>query len=410
MATFDSIMNLRGADKIKSGGTQFFEVNVTSTKEAALETIQDMVDGDIAVLKETIAEGSDKSSMTAYVYDKKTDSEGVWKALDGNYDASNVYFGEDLTYTSNIGALPSVPSTGSATIDSSGKSVLDVLKQILAKEINPTVDRPSATFTVSGGSAEVGSSFTAPTATYKVTDIGSYSYGGVESPGSSTKTEKEETGVVFPAQGISISCTQGGTATNSNQLVKNGTVTLQATNNQGGLYTDTPITFNFSITKQQWDNPSTIVPVTNIGTEKPDLKLTYQSSDKPTTNTSITATFTGYRCWFIGKSTETSDAIDSTLIRGLTNKGNSNSVNTIDNYAIEAGTKRVIVAIPVGKKSLTKVTDIDGMGLDIIDNFKKSTIKVSDARGETNGQIDYNVWVNENAEGLAATKYKFEFA
>jgi len=63
--------------------------------------------------------------------------------MDGNYDASNVYFGDNLTYTASIGVL-TVPASGSAQLDAKGKSLEEVLKGILAKETNPSKPTPTA--------------------------------------------------------------------------------------------------------------------------------------------------------------------------------------------------------------------------------------------------------------------------
>ena len=73
------------------------EVIETATYEATIAKDQNHIEainkvvgsnslnsGDIAVVKELIAE--DKYQYTAYVFDN------VWKAMDGNYDADNVYF------------------------------------------------------------------------------------------------------------------------------------------------------------------------------------------------------------------------------------------------------------------------------------------------------------------------------
>ena len=101
--------------------------------------------GDMGVVISAI-DGADgtKKSYTAYVYD-----EGVWKAMDGNYDAGNVYFGEDLTYTVAIGTL--AKPNGSGTLQAKGKSVKEVLASILAKEANPSKTEPSVSFTTSNG-------------------------------------------------------------------------------------------------------------------------------------------------------------------------------------------------------------------------------------------------------------------
>lgn len=130
--------------------------------------------GDIAILKKKI--GTDKWEYTAFVCDGM-----AWAAMDGNYDAENVYFDRDLTYTAAIGAL-GAPSGGSGTISAKGKNVYEVLAGIMAKEQNPTTTQPSVTVTLTGaGEKEVGTEFTpAYSATLKA---GSYTYGpatGVE--------------------------------------------------------------------------------------------------------------------------------------------------------------------------------------------------------------------------------------
>lgn len=123
--------------------------------------------GDTAIVKRAIA--GDKKSYTAYVYD------GVWKAMDGNYNAENVYFDKDLTYTANIG-VKTVPASGSGTIAAEGKNIKEVLASILAEEKNPSITQPAASVTAQNvGTFEIGThkniSYTAKLS------AGSYSYG-----------------------------------------------------------------------------------------------------------------------------------------------------------------------------------------------------------------------------------------
>lgn len=54
--------------------------------------------GDTAVVKTLIADG--KYSYTAYVYDGTV---SAWAAMDGNYNANNVYFNDDMTMTYQFG-------------------------------------------------------------------------------------------------------------------------------------------------------------------------------------------------------------------------------------------------------------------------------------------------------------------
>ena len=137
------------------------------TDAQALATIESPKDGDTAIVKRIIS--GDKASYTAYVYD------GAWKAMDGNYNAENVYFANDLTYTAPIGVL-TVPSSGSGTIASSGKNVKDVLASILAKEKNPDTTQPSASMNSDNIKAyEAGTNI--PIKYSISTNPGSYTYG-----------------------------------------------------------------------------------------------------------------------------------------------------------------------------------------------------------------------------------------
>jgi hypothetical protein len=58
----------------------------------------DSVSGDIVIIKDPIAEN--KWQYTAYVFDND-----LWHAMDGNYNAENVYFDEDLITTTAIGNI-----------------------------------------------------------------------------------------------------------------------------------------------------------------------------------------------------------------------------------------------------------------------------------------------------------------
>lgn len=67
-------------------------VIATAVGEAVLQS------GDIAIVKRAIA--GEKYEYTAYVYNGT-----VWCAMDGNYNAENVYFSKDLITTSQIGNI-----------------------------------------------------------------------------------------------------------------------------------------------------------------------------------------------------------------------------------------------------------------------------------------------------------------
>ena len=72
------------------------EIALGGDKAAALAEIAKPVKGDIAIIKEALQGG--KYQYTAYVR-----GETNWEAMDGNYDAGNVYFKDNITATTAFG-------------------------------------------------------------------------------------------------------------------------------------------------------------------------------------------------------------------------------------------------------------------------------------------------------------------
>ena len=360
----DGISNWNSLPYMTAEG-QVFQVEPTAN-QTHIEAInaavvgKNLVGGDIAIVKELIAE--DKYSYTSYVYDN-----GNWRATDGNYDAENVYFSEDLTYTVAIGTL-SKPSS-SATLAAKGRSVKQVLSSILAKEAYPTATKPSVTVTLTGsGEYEVGSSFTP---NYSVTfKAGSYTYGPA-------------TGVNATAYHVSDS--SGATADTKTGSFSQFTV-LDST--------------NYKVSAAA-DHSGGAMPITNIGNEYPSVKIS-----SGTTKEASSGAVTGYRKWFVyvGSSLNT---IDSAFVRNAASQGNAKNAATIENLNIPGGTKRVMIALPAGTgytKTLKSVIDIDGMGLEIIGNFTQKQVEVMGVDGAH--PMVYNIWYTDNENGLAASHYK----
>ena len=94
--------------------------------------------------------------------------------MDGNYDAENVYFNENLTYTNAIGAI-AAPTGGQGTLDTNGKSLEEVLSNLLNKEQSGTKTNPSISIGVDTTAVEYG---TVCTPSYKFEfNPGNYQYG-----------------------------------------------------------------------------------------------------------------------------------------------------------------------------------------------------------------------------------------
>lgn len=320
------------------------------------------------VLGETVAEKDDtfivkrvisgeKTSYTAYVYDG-----AKWAAMDGNYDASNVYFDKDFVVTAPIGVVD-IPASGSTTITAAGKSVKDVLAGILAKEKEPAVTNPAVSITASANKAyEVG---TKVSPSYSASlSAGSYTYG--------------------PATGITAK-TWSVTNSGSDETLTTAT----------GTFAEITVADNtdLSITATATYDAGAI-PKSNIGNEVTAKQIKAGSaSAKTTTNLS------GYRSFFYGVDTGDGE-ITSTLIRGLTNGGAYTSPKTL-NIApgATAGAKRVIVAFPANttRAGLKEVLLTSTMNLDITSSYAaKTNVKVEGANGYT--AIDYKVFVYQPAQ------------
>lgn len=334
--------------------TYSLEPVVDQTDAQALGTIESPKDGDTAIIKRLIS--GDKFSYTAYVYD------GTWKAMDGNYNAENVYFADNLTYTAPIGVL-TVPSSGSGTIASSGKNVKDVLASILAKEKNPVTTQPSASMDSDNIKAyEVGTNVAI---NYSIsTNPGSYTYG--------------------PATGVTFS---GHKATFNGETVTGAS----------GTFTSVQVTdsTNLSISGSV-DYSDGAIPVTNLGNNYASGQI------KTGTKTLSKGTLIGYRNWFYGYkaggATIDVSALDSAKIRALTAR-NGSFPETLSTNKMQ----QMFFAIPKGRKTEVSVANnVNGAPCTVT---KVTDVMVEGANGFT--AIAYDVWyVNNAAADGGANTYK----
>lgn len=346
---------------INNNRSDFTEVtpNEGETDAQALaRAITNPKKGDMAVVVRTFVEG--KESYTAYIH------EGTgFKAMDGNYSADNVYFDKDLTYTANIGVL-TVPSTGSGTIQASGKNVKEVLASILAKEKNPSAAAPTVTIgtQTNFGTFEIG---TKKNLVYGATlSAGSYTYG--PATGITAKTwEVTCTGV------IGSKATASGTFENVVAEATPKTVTVKATYDAGAI------------------------PVTNLGNPYPTGQIKAGSASK------ISSSLVGVRYMFWGPMADASAELNSANIRALAHKEES-KVKTLATFGAGAGAKKIVVAVPAGRK-ITKALLTSAMNADITSVFVKqgTQSQVQGANGYT--AIAYDVYVYQPASIDAGETY-----
>lgn len=312
--------------------------------------------GDTAIVKRVIS--GDKISYTAYVYD------GEWKAMDGNYRADNVYFDDDITYTVAIGTL--AKPSGSAKFAAKGKNVEQVLSSLMAQEANPSKSNPAVSFSAQGGfgTFEIG---TKKNLTYTAAlSAGSYTYGPA-------------TGIT--AQTWEVSCT-GVTGTKSTATGTFENVVAEATPKK--------------ITAKATYNEGTI-PVTNLGNPYPAGKIAAGTASKDSNE------LKGVRYMFWGPMTEADMALNSANIRALAHK-DAAGAKTLGTFGAGAGAKKVVVAVPAGRK-ITKVLMPSALNADVTALFVKqgSQSSVEGAEGYT--AAAYDVYVYQPASIDAGETY-----
>lgn len=340
--------------KVKPLGAQAQFTQVASVDELPSNAQQ----GDMGVVVSAIdgAEGS-KKSYTAYVYD-----EGVWKAMDGNYDAGNVYFGKDITYTVGIGTL--AKPSGSATFSTKGKSLEQVLSSLMAKEANPSKTEPAVSFTSQGGigTYEIG---TKKNLSYAVTlSAGGYTYG-------------PPTGIT--AQSWEVAC-DGVTKTTANGTFENVVAEASAK--------------KIVATASYGDGA---IPVTNLGNAYPAGKIVAGSKQ------ANSGEYKGVRYMFWGPMTDAGMALNSANIRALAhNKASGTGV--LATFGAGAGAKKVVVAVPAGRK-ITKVLMPSALNADVTALFVKQGTQSQVEGANAYAAAAYDVYVYQPASIDAGETY-----
>lgn len=324
------------------------EIALGGDKAAALGEITSPVKGDIAIIKERLEGG--KYQYTAYVR-----GETNWEAMDGNYDAENVYFQKDLTITAPIG-VQTIPSSGSKTLSTTGKNIKQVFDMIVAEEKNPSTEQPTAVLNSSNiGSKEVGTNIAI--AYSFVTTPGSYTYG-------------PDTGVTFSGYEATFN---GETLTGASGTF----ASIQVTDST-----------NLSISGQCSSSEGAI-PVTNLGNPYEAGKIAAKNY------TPSTKALTGYRGWFYGYYNGTQAiadpaAITSAQLRAFGTKTSFPSTMSTTKM------QQMFFAAPKGKKSSVSISNaVNGAPLTVV----KGTCSVEGANGYDAVEYDLFYVANAVAEG-----------
>lgn len=329
----------------------------TESKEEAIARVTTgatLIKNDVCVIKELLF--GDSYSHTAYVYDGTH-----WKAMDGNYNAENVYFDQNLTFTTDVGYVE-IDTSGSKVVETQGKNVKEVFEMLFSQPENPDVTQPSLSIAAAQNKAyEVGSTVTPSyTLTFKP---GSYEYG--PSPTGVTAT-------------YSVTDTTGNTA----QTATTGTFPALTVTDDTAYYISATAEYT------QGD-----IPVNNLGNPVADYRI------QEGTVTAKSGKLYGYRQYFYGAMTADT-ALNSANIRKLTNSNAAVSAKTLSQYEASSVTNaaKVVVAIPATSSiGVKKVTMPVSQNADITSEFKLQENYVQ-VEGKSGYQaVDYKIWVYEPA-------------
>lgn len=343
-----------------SGGdipvTQVFQVtaNTDETDDAAITRItagKTIIAGDVVIVSRVIS--GEKVSKTAYNYNGT-----AWAALDGNYNAKNVYFDKNLTFTVPFGKY-TVPASGMGSISSDGVNVYDFFNNALNEEKNPSTIQPAVTLTSSEvKSYEVGTSV-APKYSASLSK-GSYTYGP------DTGITPSTWSVVFNSETLTTASGTFGAVTVEDNT--NLSITATATYEAGAM------------------------PKTNIGNDYPAGQIKAGSANKTSGN------ITGYRNSFYGTFADKTTTLSSDSIRGLTASNKALSNGNTFNITLPIGAQSVVFAYPATLRDVTSVKDVNGLNAEIKGAFTKSVVQVEGANGYA--AKDYKVYRTDFAEAL----------
>lgn len=348
---------------------------------------EDVAIGDTGIVKTLIS--GDKFSYTGYVY-----TEAGWAAMDGNYNAENVYFDDDILVTTKIGTIQTL-TNGQATLSAKGKNLMTVLSSLMAERKNPTATLPSGTVELTNKPkgngydnylVEIGSSVTPSWKTAFST--GSYTYG--------------------PATGSTATAATVTLSTNANNKAEIAAGAMSGKTGSLSAFTVADDTKHYVKVVYGWTT-GTSTPIDNFGDEYTDTSknLPIQAAS----NKSDTSTYyiQGYRKAFHGSKTSPVE-LTSANIRQLT--GNAANDSTLTVTVVE-GAKQVIIAVPANRK-VTKVADEAAFGTDIFEKFSSETVSVGGADATANSvgnyATNYTVYTYNPSTALGANTYTVTLA
>jgi hypothetical protein len=333
---------------------------------------------DIFIVKRVIAndaEGNTKYSHTAYVYDGEK-----WVAMDGNYNAENVYFDENIAITTEVGNISL--TNGQGTIPAEGKNLKQVFESIWTKEdTDPDVTNPSCSISLTANNTNITSDTNyevGETVTISYTtsfSAGSYQYG--------------------PATGVEVTdyTVSNGTDTLTTATGSFDTITMADSND---ATKDKYSTYRLFVTAGYSD--ATAVAKSNLGNETSKKILEGDTEKKYTKYVkSYRKPFWGYK--LTAEALVDPTKITSDEVRALPNKGTDNvarggsgtSVGGVPStFTVPADTKQVYFAVKAGTKSSLSVKNESSLNAPVAFTKVASGVKVKGANNYD--ETAYDLW------------------
>ena len=398
------------AEQIEGLTESMSQLSTTHYEVDSLEQLSgDYVNGDTAVVKTKIgvdALSNDILSYTAYIYDSKVSN---WKAMDGNYNANNVYFKDDIVTAGSwekVGNLSHTKNTV-GSLDVSSKSLTEVMDMIFkGEEGYPTKPTPSCGITQTAKTLEIGTTVT-PAFTLSF-DKKTYAYGSNTEPalGSTTGVSAKTYTLTYTDKDNVTHTLTGNYATS---VTATTSYDVKAGTNNGRA--------NLSVSYDAAED-GTYIPKSNL--ERVLSSETELATYRVSSGTAIThndnnkivgyyPNFYGFRGGESGTVMDTA-TVDSEFIRGLTaqtSSPNASSGKITPSSSLTASKtwRQCIYAIPTGLKSSLTAKDANNLPVGFTKMDK--TVTITHINGVTS---EYDVWYSQADSDCSPIKLTLTWA
>ena len=303
-----------------------------------------------------------------------------WRAMDGNYNAENVYFNEDMLVTKEVGYI--TLTNGQGTIPSKNKNLKEVFEAIWVKEADPSKTDPTVSVSLTKtGTYEAGTTVSGITYSCTFND-GKYTY-GPEPTGSTAGTWTIRT-----STGTTLNTTSGNIA--DILIIDNETNTTNFYVSAKTTYTDG------------------YVPVTNKGNPCTDTSKQIKAG---TTKEASSGAIKGYRKPFWGyyntaNSLSDPTSITSAQIRAfgaVAGQFGTSTDGVPSSFTVPADTKQVYFAVKAGRKNSLSIKNETALNAPVACTKVAKGVSVSDARGGDNNPTPYDLWYVNFDQGTSGS-------